>query len=665
MRVEKRAYLEKKYAKKLNPDSIDLTLGAGKAGGMGGRGGKGGRNMATGKPEHMKQTIGRLMGYIAHEKLKLGIVVLCVIGGSAANLAGSYMLRPIINGLTGENAGTAFLLKGIIAMACIYLTAVLTQYLQQRIMITVSQNAIQKLRNDLFEKMQSLPVRFYDTNNHGDVMSRFTNDVDTVGEMLNNTIVQLISGSISLVGTFCLMLYTNVWLTLITVVMIPVMMKAVQIVTSRSRKYYKAQQAALGTLNGYIEETMTGQKVVKVFCHEENAKEEFDYLNQDLRGKQIKAQFFGGIMGPVMGNISQVSYALTACIGGIFCVLRGFDIGGLTVFVNYSRQFSRPINEVAMQVNTIFSALAGAERVFAIMDAEPEKEDTQYAVRIVEESNGKNYYAIPKASALTKAENFMTDVVKEDEANYYKEVKGGVVVENVTFGYNPDKTVLKDISLYANPGQKIAFVGSTGAGKTTITNLINRFYDVNEGTITIDGIPVMEMERDSLRRNIAMVLQDTHLFTGTVRENIRYGRMDATDAEVEQAAKTASAHSFIRKLEHGYDTMLEGDGANLSQGQRQLINIARAAISKAPILILDEATSSVDTRTEKHIEKGMDSIMEQRTTLVIAHRLSTVRNANAIMVLEKGEIIERGDHDDLIAQQGKYYELYTGMSELD
>lgn len=667
MRPEKRAYLEKKYAKKLNPETVDLSLNTKKpAGAMAGRGQKGGgRNMATGKPEHMKQTLGRLMGYISHEKWKLAIVILCVLGGAAANLASSYMLRPIINGLTAESASAAFLLKGIIVMACIYLVSVLAQYLQQRIMITISQNAIQKLRNDLFEKIQKLPVRFYDTNNHGDVMSRFTNDVDTVGEMLNNTIIQLISGSISLVGTFCLMLYTNVWLTLITVVMIPVMMKAVQMITGKSRKFYKAQQAALGTLNGYIEETMTGQKVVKVFCHEGNAREEFDYLNEALRSKQIKAQFFGGIMGPVMGNISQVSYALTACIGGIFCVLRGFDIGGLTVFVNYSRQFSRPINEVAMQVNTIFSALAGAERVFAIMDAEPEKEDAPHAIRIEEDEFGKNLYVIPKKNAITSAEGFMTDVVKEDDGFYYKEVKGGVTLTDVTFGYNPDKTVLKNISLYANPGQKIAFVGSTGAGKTTITNLINRFYDIDSGSITIDGIPVTQLERDSLRRNIAMVLQDTHLFTGTVRENIRYGRLDATDAEVEQAARTASAHSFIRKLEHGYDTMLEGDGVNLSQGQRQLINIARAAISKAPILILDEATSSVDTRTEKHIEKGMDSIMEQRTTLVIAHRLSTVRNANAIMVLEKGEIIERGDHDDLIAQQGKYFELYTGMSELD
>lgn len=347
-------------------------------------------------------------------------------------------------------------------------------------------------------------------------------------------------------------------------------------------------------------------------------------------------------------------------------MLRDFDLGGLTVFVNYSRQFSRPINEVAMQVNTIFSALAGAERVFAVMDEEPEREDAENAVRIAEDKEQeKSFYMIPKASPVTEMEGFMEDVLKEDGSYYYKEVKGAVTLNDVTFGYNPDKTILKHISLYAKPGQKIAFVGSTGAGKTTITNLINRFYDIDAGSITIDQIPVTELERDSLRRNIAMVLQDTHLFTGTVRENIRYGRLDATDEEVEQAARTASAHSFIMRLEHGYDTMLEGDGANLSQGQRQLINIARAAISKAPILILDEATSSVDTRTEKHIEKGMDRLMASRTTLVIAHRLSTVRNANAIMVLENGEIIERGDHDDLLLQKGRYYELYTGLSELD
>ena len=674
MNQQKLEYLQKKYESRLNPsDKEELKGGPGRGRGPGPGHGPGGpgRGMPGGKPKNMKKTLGRLFSYISHNKLQLGIVVLCIIAGTIANLAGSYMLRPIINGLTSESGSVSSLLQGIIAMICIYLVAVIAQYLQQRIMIGVSQNAIQKLRNDLFQKIQKLPVRYYDTNNHGDVMSRFTNDVDAVGEMLNNTVVQLISGSISIVGTFALMVYTNVWLTVITIVMIPVMLKAVQAVGGRSRKYYRAQQAAIGTLNGYIEETVTGQKVVKVFCHEEDSIDEFEFLNRDLRGKQIKAQFFGGIMGPVMGNLSQVSYSLTACIGGILCVLRGFDIGGLTVFVNYSRQFSRPINEVAMQVNTIFSALAGAERVFAIMDEAPEAGDAPDAIRIREGIEGKTCYVIPRTHRLVSGEsaddggNFLTDLVKEDKDYYYKEVRGAVTLTDVTFGYNPDRTILKHISLYAKPGQKIAFVGSTGAGKTTITNLINRFYDIDSGSITIDGIPVTELERDSLRRNISMVLQDTHLFTGTVRDNIRYGRLDATDEEVEQAARTASAHSFIMRLEHGYDTMLEGDGANLSQGQRQLINISRAAVSRAPILILDEATSSVDTRTEKHIERGMDRLMAQRTTLVIAHRLSTVRNANAIMVLENGEIIERGDHDDLLEQKGRYSELYTGLSELD
>ena len=513
-------------------------------------------------------------------------------------------------------------------MAAIYSVGVVAAYLQSRIMIGISQKAISKIRSDLFCKMQKLPVRFYDTNNHGEIMSRFTNDVDAVGEMLNQTVVQLVAGVISIAGTLGLMIYTNIWLTLVTLVMIPLIMRAGGEIAKRSRSHYGAQQAALGTLNGYIEETITGQKVVKVFCHEEIAEEEFEFLNYDLKEKQIRAQFFGGIMGPVMGNLSQVTYTLTAAIGGILCVARGFDIGGLTVFLNYSRQFSRPINEVSMQVNTIFSALAGAERVFAVMDQEPEPEDSLDAVDL-------------------------------------KQVKGDVVLDHVTFGYQPDKIILKDISLYAKPGQKIALVGSTGAGKTTITNLLTRFYDIQEGTITIDGIDIRHIRRDSLRKNISMVLQDTHLFTGTVRENIRYGRMDATDEEVVEAAKLARAHSFIMRLEYGYDTMLEGDGANLSQGQRQLLNIARAAISKAPILILDEATSSVDTRTEKHIEHGMDRLMAERTTFVIAHRLSTVRNADAIMVLENGEIIERGNHEELLSLQGRYYQLYTGVLELD
>lgn len=614
-----------------------------------------GRNkgmLASGKPKDTKKTIKRLASYLKRYKLRLVLVLFCVIVTSLSSLAGSYMLRPIINGLTSGEGSVAFLARSVFIMLLIYAAGILSQYFQARIMVDISQGALQQLRNDLFCKIQRLPVRFFDTNAHGDVMSRFTNDVDAVGEVLNQTLVQIISGVISIVGTFSLMLYTNVYLTLVTIVMLPLMMLAGQAVAKRSRKYYQAQQDALGRLNGYIEETVTGQKVVKVFCHEEQAIADFEKHNRELREKQLGAQFFGGIMGPVMGNLSQVNYTLTAVIGGILCVAKGFDIGGLTVFVNYSRQFSRPINELSMQMNIIFSALAGAERVFHIMDEAEEPENAKAALRI-EEADGSWEWCIPQENTAY--------AYKKEEPRFHAEV----VLQDVSFGYLPDKTVLKHIALYAKPGQKIAFVGSTGAGKTTITNLLNRFYDIESGCITIDGVDIKDIDRASLRKNVAMVLQDTHLFAGTVMENIRYGRLDATDEEVIQAAKTASAHSFIMRLEHGYDTMLEGDGANLSQGQRQLLNIARAAVSKAPILILDEATSSVDTRTEKHIERGMDRLMAERTTFVIAHRLSTVRNANAIMVLENGEIIERGDHEALLAQKGRYYQLYTGLSELE
>lgn len=652
--------LRKKYASRQMQDTPAREGRPGSGKGPGGRGP--GRGLAGGKPKNVKRTLGRLWQYISEDKLKLVLVFFSVIISTVAMLAGSYMLRPVINGLA-QGKGTAYLLQGIAVMAVIYGVGIITQYMQQRIMIGISQKALQKLRNDLFHKIQKLPVKFYDTNHHGDVMSRFTNDVDAVGEMMNNTVVQIISGTINVVGTFLLMLYTNIWLTLLTVVMVPVMILAGQAVAKRSRRYYKAQQAAIGTLNGYIEETVTGQKVVKVFCHEEVAAEEFEFLNHDLRDKQIKAQFFGGIMGPVMGNIGQIGYSLTACVGGILCVARGFDVGGLTVFVNYSRQFSRPINELSMQVNTIFSALAGAERVFDVMDSEPEPDDTEDAYGIIQMQDGE--YFVPGQMMRKPLESDRDTASGLIRSGRLIRLEGAVTLKDVTFGYDPDKVILKGVSLYAKPGQKIAFVGSTGAGKTTITNLINRFYDISNGSITVDGIDIRNIRRDDLRRNIAMVLQDTHLFTGTVRENIRYGRLDATDGEVEQAARTASAHSFIMRLEHGYDTMIEGDGANLSQGQRQLLNIARAAVSKAPILILDEATSSVDTRTEKHIEKGMDRLMAERTTFVIAHRLSTVRNANAIMVLENGEIIERGDHDDLLAQKGRYYNLYTGLAQLE
>ncbi len=635
--------------------------GPGRPGPGGGRGrGHGGRGPG-GKPQNAKQTIGRLLSYLKPHYGKLILVLCCMLISTVTSLIGSFMLMPIINHIAGwattakdgvmavlaDKAITfctggmidllgatklsevlVYLITALIILFSIYLVGIATSYLQGRLMLHVTQNTLEQIRNDLFEKMQRLPVRYFDSHPTGEVMSRFTNDVDNIDMMLNNSLASLISGSITLIGTFVFMVTTNWVLTMITVVFIPIFALGGAAIAKASRKHYSAQQYALGAVNGYIEETVSGQKVIKVFNHEDACVDEFATLNGDLRDKQFKSQFYGGIMGPIMGNTSQISYAVTIGVGGIMMCTSGFTPGGLTVFANYSRQFSMPINQISQQMTAVFSALAGAERVFAVMDMDPEEPDAPDAVA-------------PQV------------------------IHGDVVLENVTFGYNPDKVILKNISLYAHPGQKIAFVGSTGAGKTTVTNLLNRFYDIHEGSITVDGVDIRNYKRDVLRSNIAMVLQDTHLFTGTVMENIRYGRPDATDEEVIAAAKTASAHSFIMRLSDGYQTMLEGDGANLSQGQRQLLNIARAAISKAPILVLDEATSSVDTRTERHIEHGLARLMKDRTTFVIAHHLSTIRNANAIMVLEAGVIIERGDHDDLLAQKGRYYELYTGKKELD
>jgi ATP-binding cassette subfamily B protein len=616
--------------------------------------GPGARGGASGKPKNMGATVARLFSYYKNYRLRLVAVLLMMLCSTICSLVGGYFMAPIIDRLTlavapnaeirmsameraadrminsvvGADAGAmAYIVTAALMLGAIYLTAVVLIYLQERLMVETTQKIVENIRNGLFEKLEYLPVRYFDSKPTGEIMSRFTNDVDNIDMMLGDTLTSVISGVVSLIGTMIFMLTTNVALTIVIVVFIPLIMVAVGAIGKRSSKYYRGQQAALGAINGYMEETVTGAKVVKVFNHEADCVEEFDLLNDDMRDTQFKAQFWGGVTMPIMSNISQLSYAAVVGVGGLLMVAGRLTPGGLTVFAGYSRQFSMPISRIASQMATIFSALAGAERVFEVMDTEPEPPDA-------------------------------------DDADPMPDMKGDIVLDDVTFGYVPEKTVLRHISLYAHPGQKIAFVGSTGAGKTTVTNLLNRFYDVQEGSIRIDGVDIRSIKREVLRSNIAMVLQDTHLFTGTVRENIRYGRLDASDDEVVEAAKIASAHSFIMRLENGYDTMIEGDGTNLSQGQRQLLNIARAAISKAPILVLDEATSSVDTRTERHIEHGMDRIMKTRTTFVIAHRLSTVRNANAIMVLENGEIIERGDHDDLLAQKGRYYELYTGKAEL-
>lgn len=629
------------------------------------RGGGPGMRISIGKPKNTSKTIKRLFAYVEAYKFRLFFVLISILLSTTCSLAGSYMLLPLINRIAQvpteakdgffavkadqiiEKAHNAtfplfeplfqaqrhtdiliYVLTGVIILLSIYLIGIAASYIQARIMLSVSQGSLERIRNELFVKLQKLPVKYYDSHPTGDVMSRFTNDVDNIGGMLDNSLVSIISGIITLIGTFILMLVTNLTLTAVMVVFIPILIFTAKKIGQFSVKYYSAQQSALGAINGYIEETVSGQKVIKVFNRENECISEMGTLNEDLRDKQFKAQFFGGIMGPVMGNIGQISFSVTVGVGGLLMLSRGFTPGGMTLFAGYARQFAFPINNISMQISSILSALAGAERVFEVMDQNSEVLGTEKSVRDVE-------------------------------------IKGNVEFENVTFGYVEGKTVLKNISLYAKPGQKIAFVGSTGAGKTTITNLINRFYEINSGEITVDGVSVKEYDLEFLRKNIAMVLQDTHLFSGTVMENIRYGRLDATDEEVISAAKTASAHSFIMRLSDGYKTMLEGDGANLSQGQRQLLNIARASLSKAPILVLDEATSSVDTRTERLIEMGMDKLMENRTTFVIAHRLSTVRNSNAIMVLENGEIIERGTHEQLLEMKGRYYELHTGKIELD
>ena len=608
------------------------------------------------KPKDLRGTLSKLMRYLAHYKALLLLVLVLLVVSSVCTVAGSYMLKPLINDyiLPGDFPGLA---RMLVLMAGIYVTGAVCSYGYARIMVRVSQTTVAKIREDLFEKMQALPLKYFDTHTHGELMSRYTNDIETVSEALNNSFGSLISCTLNFTGTIIMMLVLSPVLTLVTFAMLLVMLQVVKGIGGRSRRYFAAQQKAVGEVNGYIEEMSEGQKGIKVFNHEEAAKAGFHERNEAYRQAGTRAQIFGGIMMPIMGNLSYLNYALTCCVGAVFAIRTGaFGLGDLAAFLQYSRQVSQPINQISQQVNTILSAVAGAERIFEGMETEPEVDEGKVQlVRVTEDRDGN----LAEAAFDTGAWAW-----KKPDGELVP-LRGDVRFDHVVFGYDERKIVLKDISLYAKPGQKIAFVGSTGAGKTTITSHINRFYEIQSGTITYDGIDVREIEKDSLRCSLGVVLQDTHLFTGTVADNIRYGRLDATDEEVEAAARLAGADTFIRHLPNGYNTVLSGDGGNLSQGERQLLNIARAACANPPVLILDEATSSIDTRTEKIIEKGMDRLMAGRTVFVIAHRLSTVRNSQAIMVLEQGEIIERGDHDDLIAQHGRYYQLYTGQLELD
>ncbi len=613
----------------------------------------GGRNPGVVKPKDTKKTLLRIVEYIGRSKYFLIVVLLMLILGTLCQMGASYWLKPILNDVADSikannfsTVGVKLLIKNLIIVSSFYVGASLFSFIQAKIMVRIAYKTTNIIRKDLFDHLQTLPLKFFDAQTHGEVMSRFTNDVDNIQMMLEQTIVQLVSSVFSFVSIIVMMIYLKWQLFLVALIFLLIMVANSIFIAKKTRKYYKAQQAALGKMNGNIEETMEGMKVVKVFNHEEIAKGDFDSLNDDYRTVATKANFYSGIMGPCSTGINNASYATVTLVGGMLVLMAPemLDIGTFFAFLGYSRQFTQPINQIMNQMNNIFSALAGAERVFEIMDTAPEVDEGTVTLEEIKTDEGKKWFWIDGENRIP--------------------VEGKVVFDDVTFSYVEDKVVLRDINLYAKPAQKIAFVGSTGAGKTTITNLINRFYDIQQGAITYDGIDIKRIKKSDLRRSLAMVLQDTHLFTGTIMDNIRYGRLDATDEECIAASKLASAHSFIRHLPDGYNTEITGDGANLSQGQRQLLAIARAAVADPPVMILDEATSSVDTRTEAHIEHGMDRLMIGRTVFVIAHRLSTVRNSNAIMVLEHGEIIERGDHAALLEQKGRYYELCTGKAQL-
>ena len=623
----------------------------------------------SGKPKmgNPKKSIKRLLGYIfKNYKIHCFVVLACILISSIASVIGTMFLKNLIDDyilpfINQKEVNFTPLLMMLMKMAVVYYVGVLATWTFSRIMVNVSQGTLKSIRDDLFEHMETLPIKYFDTHAHGDIMSVYTNDTDTLRQMISQSLPQLISSVVTIVSVFISMVILSIPLTLVAVAMVFIIYKVIQIIGGKSGKYFGSQQKDLGKINGYIEEMMEGQKVVKVFCHEEESKNKFDKINEQLFESAYMANTFANILMPIMGNLGHINYVITAIIGGVLAIggFGGLTLGGLASFLQLTRTFNQPIAQMSQQINSVIMALAGAERIFEVLDIETEEDEGYVTLVNVEIDNNGNMKEVRERTGLWAWKH-----PHGDGSVTYTKVLGDIVFDDVDFGYNDKKIILHDINIFAKPGQKIAFVGSTGAGKTTITNLINRFYDIQDGKIRYDGININKIKKDDLRRSLGIVLQDTHLFTGTVADNIRYGKLDATDEEVYAAAKLANADGFIKHLPEGYNTMITGDGASLSQGQRQLLAIARAAIANPPVLILDEATSSIDTRTEIIVQEGMDKLMEGRTVFVIAHRLSTVKNSDVIMVLEQGRIIERGNHDDLIEQKGKYYQLYTGNFEM-